>query len=133
MKLIADEQLTTTSTVPTYLFRGEIWNVDFGDETKEGQNVYYGRRPAVIISNNVGNRYSNVVTVCLLSSKQMKREYPTHLKLEPNEMNKLRVPSTIMAEQVRTIGKERLQFKVGKLTVKEEQQLNEVLKISFHL
>lgn len=119
----------TTNETPKYIFRGEIYMVDFREG--EGESVHYGKRPCLVISNDIGNRYSSIVNVCLLTTKVMKRDYPTHLKLEPNAMNKLRQESIAMFEQVRTIGKEKLGFKIGKLTDEEIHKMDEVLKITF--
>ena len=125
--------LTTekTNEAPKYVFRGEIYMVDFSDG--EGRSVHQGSRPAVIISNDVANRYSAIVNCCLLTSKTMKKDYPTHLKLTPNAMNKLRMDSVIMAEQVRTIGRETLKFKIGKLTDEEIQALDDVIRVALGL
>ena len=112
----------TTNETPKYIFRGEIYMVDFREG--EGESVHYGKRPCLVISNDIGNRYSSIVNVCLLTTKVMKRDYPTHLKLEPNAMNKLRQESIAMFEQVRTIGKEKLGFKIGKLTDEEIHKMD---------
>ena len=116
---------------PKYVFRGEIYMVDFKEG--EGGSVHQGSRPAVIISNDVGNRYSSIVNCCLLTSKVMKKNYPTHLKLTPNPMNKLKIDSVVMGEQIRTVGRETLKFKIGKLTDKEIQQLDEIVRITLGL
>lgn len=129
MNLTKEKAETRAKEVPKYVFRGEIYMVDFGEG--EGESVHQGRRPCVIISNDVGNRYSNIVNVCLLTTKIMKKQYPTHLKLTPNELNKLKLPSTLMAEQVRTIGRERLWFKIGKLTDEEIHKMDEVIQVTF--
>ena len=124
-------QTNTSTTAPKYVFRGELYMVDFGEG--EGMNVHQGRRPVVVISNDVGNRYSNIVNVCLLTTKEMKKQYPNHLKLTPNALNKLKQPSTVMTEQIRTIGKERLWFKIGKLTDEEIHQLNQTIHLTLGL
>ena len=117
---------------PKYIFRGEIYMVDFGD-LGEGRSVHQGSRPAVIISNDVANRYSPILNCCLLTSKIMKKDYPTHLKLTPNPMNKLKMDSVVMAEQVRTIGRETLKFKIGKLTDEEIRALDDVVRVALGL
>lgn len=119
---------------PKFVFRGEIYLVDFSENGSEyGESVQCGKRPCVILSNDVGNRYSRVVNCCVLSTKQMKKDYPTHLRLEPNEMNKLKQTSIAMVEQLRTVGKEKLKFKIGKLTEEEIHKLNEVIAVTLGL
>lgn len=117
---------------PRYVFRGEIYMVDFGD-LGEGRSVHQGSRPAVIISNDVANRYSSIVNCCLLTSKVMKKDYPTHLKLTPNPMNKLKMDSVVMTEQLRTVGREMLRFKIGKLTDEEIRALDDVVRVALGL
>ncbi len=119
--------------IPKYIFRGEIYMVDLGLASTDGASVHGGKRPCVVISNDVGNRYSPIVNCCLLSSKVMKKQYPTHFTLQPNPLNKLRQPSVLMAEQLRTVGKEKLLFKIGKLTPEELTSLTGALRIAMDI
>ena len=123
----------SNASSPKYVFRGEIYLVDFSDNSEYGESVQTGKRPCVVLSNDVGNRYSKIINCCVLSTKQMKKDYPTHLKLEPNEMNKLRQTSTVMVEQLRTVGREKLKFKIGKLTDEEIHRLNDVIAVTLGL
>ena len=120
-------------TPTKYIFRGEIYMVDLTDQNIDGKSVHCGRRPCIIISNDVGNRYSSCVNVCLLTTKKMEKKYPTHLVLEPNELNKSKLTSVAMTEQIRTLGKEKLMFKIGKLTDEEIHKLNETIMFSLDL
>ena len=114
------------------IYRGDLVIVKFEDG--QGKRTHQGgNRPAVVVSNNSGNRHSEIVTLCLLSSQIHKKHYPVHLLLEPNETNRLKESSIIMTEQIRTVGKECIRFKIGKLTENETHSLNQVLKISLGL
>lgn len=113
-----------------HIFRGQLYMVDLGEG--EGMSVQRGRRPCVVVSNNIGNRFSSIINVCVLTTSNRK-DYPMHVKLTPNEMNKLKESSTIMAEQIRTVPKERLMFKIGALTPKELDQLDRAMRLNYGL
>lgn len=92
--------------------RGEIYYIDFGDGVGSEQRGY---RPAVIISNNIGNRNSSTVIVAAITSRRPdKADLPTHVYVgtETGLVN----PSIILLEQIRTISKDRLDDYVGKLS-----------------
>lgn len=74
--------------------------------------VQRGTRPVVIVSNDIANRASPVVTVVPLTSKE-KEKLPTHVRLETN----LRpgVISTALCEQMISLDKSRLIACVGKI------------------
>lgn len=91
----------------TYLLnprQGDIYYADLGKGVDSEQS---GKRPVVIIQNDVGNKYSPTVIVAVISSKI--RELPTHLDLSFNfQEYGLSNPSMIFLEQIRTISKSRL-------------------------
>ena len=107
------------------IYRGDIYMVDF--QEGEGASSHRGKRPCIIVSNNVGNKYSSVVNVVLLTTNLKKKQLPTHLRLVPDHRNKLRQESTVMCEQMRTIGKECLKFKIGTLSREDTYRLDYVL------
>lgn len=52
-----------------YYARGQIWNRK-NDRDEEGRAVLKKRRPVIIVSNNVGNFFSGVVTVVPLTTSE---------------------------------------------------------------
>lgn len=107
------------------IYRGDLFMVEF--QEAEGASVHYGKRPCIVISNNVGNKYSSVVNVVMLTTNQKRKQLPTHLKLTPNSRNRLKQESVVMCEQIRTVGKECLRFKIGTLAREEIHTLDYVL------
>ena len=104
--------------------RGDIFfvskfNKSVGTEQEDG-------RPAVIVSNNVGNQYSEQVEVVYLTT-QDKKPLPTHVNVM------CRVPSTALCEQVHTVSKERLDNFIRSATAAEMAAIDEALKISLAL
>ena len=97
--------------------RGTIVMVDL--PTGNG-SVQGGVRPAVVISNNRGNKFSPVLIIVPLTSK-VKKYMPTHHTIEPSMINGLTKTSIALAEQIITIGKDMVRNIVGTL---EEIDIN---------
>lgn len=87
----------------TVLTRGDVWDTDF-DPVRGHEQA--GRRPGVIVSNDVFNRGpTNLVMVAPITSRS--RGVRSHVPLSPPEGG-LTVPSFIMCEQLRAFATERL-------------------------
>jgi mRNA interferase MazF len=105
--------------VETEVKRGDVFWVNFepslGGEIKK-------KRPAVVISTDRANLYLNRVVVVPLSSKTA--------TLYPSEARILLQGSEIkaMADQIRTVSKERLISKMGSLPLEEMRKVEQVLK-----
>lgn len=97
--------------------RGTIVMVDLplGNGSVQG-----GTRPAVVISNDKGNKFSPVLIVVPLTSR-VKKYMPTHYTIEPSTINGLSKTSIALAEQIITIGKDMVRNIVGTL---EEIDIN---------
>ena len=98
--------------------RGTIVMVDL--PTGNG-SVQGGTRPAVVISNDKGNKFSPVLIVVPLTSRMDKKYMPTHHTIEPSMINGLTKTSIALAEQIITIGKDTVRNIVGTL---EEIDIN---------
>ncbi len=98
--------------------RGDIYFADLDPVIGSEQG---GRRPVLIIQNDLGNRFSPTVIVLPLTSKLNKAPLPTHVPLLPPQGGIVR-PSIILCEQVRTVEKSRLLRYLGRLT-KEKMAL----------
>ena len=95
--------LPTTRTPKQY----EIWFAELGDHY--GTSVQSGNRPVLVISNDVANCNSPIITVIPLSSKLKKLELPVHIVLTEDECEMLRdehlEDSILLVEQITTIDK----------------------------
>lgn len=67
-------------------------------------SVQSGIRPCCVISNNLCNKFSPVVTVVPLTSKICKKNIPTHVKLNKKQ-TKLKTDSVALVEQLITVNK----------------------------
>lgn len=105
------------------VFRGDIWYVEKGGYTG---HEYGGGRPAVVVSNNKCNQFSECIEVVYLTS-QKKSELPTHVDVV------CQIASTALCEQVYTVSKDRLGNFFRQCTKAEMQKIDDALKISLGL
>lgn len=66
-----------------------------------------GLRPCCVVSNDMNNKYSPVLTIVPLTSKLMKRSLPTHIFLT-KEMYPIHTDSVALCEQIITADKTRI-------------------------
>lgn len=111
------------------IYRDSIIMVDFGQNQGCVQS---GKRPAVVIQNDVGNKFSTTTIVVPITGKH-KKELPTHHELYKKDYRCLKYDSTILAEQVLTICKGQILDIIGHLKDKDSEKLNEILSISINL
>lgn len=109
--------------------RGEIYYANLSPVVGSEQG---GRRPVLIIQNDIGNRYSPTVIVAAITAQISKGKLPTHVELSAAECH-LERDSVILLEQLRTIDKRRLREKVTVLGSKYMAKVNEALRISVGL
>ena len=100
----------------------EIWYANLNPVKGSEQQ---GFRPVVIISGNILNQYLPVVITCLLTTKI--KNYKGNVVLEPDEINGLAEKSEIMVFQIRSISKDRLVNKIGRIKEEQLQQLKQGL------
>ena len=109
--------------------RGGVYLADLspGQGSEQG-----GKRPVVIIQNNVGNRHSPTVIVAAITGKINKAKIPTHVEIS-KDTYKLDMDSVILLEQIRTVDKTRLEEKLTYLDEEKMREVNEALIISLAL
>ena len=107
------------------VYRGDMYYVERND-LSSGSEQKSGR-PAIIVSNDVGNRKSPVVEVVYLTT-QPKNDLPTHVDILSASK-----PSTALCEQITTINKDRLAGYIGAVTPEELEDINRALLISLQL
>lgn len=109
--------------------RGEIYVVNFdptiGFEIKK-------TRPALILQNDIGNRYSDTTIVAAITSSVGERLYPTEVLLEAMKTG-LKNDSVVLLNQVRSIDKMRLIKRVGKVDQEDMEKVDRALEISLGL
>ena len=105
----------------------EIWFADLNPVKGSKQK---GFRPVVIVSGNVVNEYLKIVIACPLTTKV--KNYKGNIVLEPDDINGLAAKSEILTFHIRSISKERLIKKVGRISEKQLEELkiglNDILR-----
>lgn len=104
--------------------RGDIFYADLDPIIGSEQG---GIRPVLVVQNNVGNRYSPTVVVLPVSSAK-KNYLPTHIHVCGLKM--LPKDSVVLAEQIRTIDRNRLKSYVGSVGFEIMKKVDKAVKIS---
>lgn len=113
----------------TDIKKGDIFYADLGDTIGSEQK---GMRPVVIIQNNIGNKFSPTVIVAAITSSMRKTSLPVHIEISAQESN-LPFESIILLEQVRTLDKSRLKYKISSLRPEFIKLIDDALKVSLEL
>ncbi len=104
--------------------RGEIWIVNWNPARGSEQA---GRRPALIIQNDIGNEKASTTIVAAVSSKV--KLYPMNVKVEAPEGGLLQ-SSIVTTSQILTVSKQRLEKRIGVLTAKTMMDVDQAIKLS---
>jgi mRNA interferase MazF len=107
--------------------RGEVWLVNWNPARGSEQA---GRRPALVIQNDIGNEKAATTIVAAISSTV--RVYPMNVRIKPPEGG-LERPSIIKTSQILTISKERLEKRLGSLSQKRMDEVDGAIKLSLSL
>lgn len=108
------------------LHRGEIFFAELSPVQGSEQG---GNRPVLVVQNDIGNHHSPTTIVLPITSRVNKSRLPTHVDLSSVESGLAR-DSVILAEQIRTIDKARLQKKVAELPPQAMNRVDRALGIS---
>lgn len=112
-----------------YPRRGEVYLVSFdptfGAEIKK-------TRPALIVQNDVANRYSPIAIVAAITSRVEGRLYPTEVLLRKPEGG-LKTDSVVLLNQIRSIDKQRLIRRLGTIKPGSMKEIDRALQISLGL
>jgi len=101
-------------------------NPTIGSETGKVQ-------PCAIVQNDVGNMYSPVTIVAVITSqKRLSKKYPVDVWVEKGE-GWLDAPSIILCDQIRTIDKKRISRILGQFSGPTMKEVDNALKISLAL
>ena len=95
--------------------QGDIVCLDFNPIKGHEQK---GKRPAIVISNNVFNKNTNMVIVCPITSNT--KEFPTHYILEDST----KIKGSVLCEHIRSID-----YEARKLKYVETASDNDLLSI----
>ena len=109
--------------------RGDLYWVD-RNPVKGSKQA--GRRPVVVIQNDIGNAVAPTVIVVPLTTRSFSKRYPINAHLSKG-IGGLKEDSTILLSHIRTIDKSRLNRKIGRLPALYLAQVDQAIKISLGL
>ena len=112
--------------------RGEIWEVDWSPGRGAEQ---IGRRPALIVQNDLGNHSETYPNTIIVAISTKGRDIPLHVFVVKSPRNGLREDSYVKCEQILTISKSRLvgDQAWGRLSAEEMRPVNTAIKRSLDL
>lgn len=109
--------------------RGEIYWLDLplspGSEEA-------GRRPILIVQNDIGNEASSTTIVAAITSQPRRRRYPFHVPIAAQESS-LPLDSTVLCEQIHTVDQGRLGGLAGSLSQEKMREVDQALRHSLAL
>jgi mRNA interferase MazF len=103
------------------ILRGEI---RWADLNPVKGNEQAGRRPVVILSQDIFNERSGTVIAVAITSLAQRAGFPLVFEFDPNALPKR---SWVKISQIRTLSTERIGKKIGTVTRKELDQIIEGL------
>ena len=109
--------------------RGEIYQADLNPVVGSEQG---GKRPVLVIQNDIGNTYSPTVIVAAITSQINKSRLPTLVEWLAEECG-LEKNSVLLLEQIRTLDKQRLLQRITELNPQKMTLVDDALKISLGL
>ena len=104
--------------------RGEVWLADLNPTRGHEQA---GRRPVLILSEDPFNR-SRAGLVIAIPITSTLRPIPLRVRLSPPEGG-LKVKSDALCEAVRSLSKERLAFRLGRVTAETMALVEDKLRV----
>lgn len=112
-----------------YPRRGEVYLISF--DSTVGAEIHK-TRPALILQNNIANRYSPVTIVAAISSHFEEPLYPTEVLIREPEGG-LRRDGVVLLNQIRSVDNRRLVKRLGRLEAQTMVRVAQALGISLGL
>lgn len=115
------------------LLRGDlIWlkKNPFAVDTDILLNVQSENRPYLIVSNNENNSKSPTINIVAVTKQTKKDKYPMHFKLDKDKYN-LKFDSVVLAEQIRTVNKDKVDEVITSLDAEDLKKLDKVIYIQY--
>ena len=117
-----------TTPANAQILRGDIFSVDFEPVRGSEQGKV---RPALVIQNDIGNRYSPTIIVAAITTGNYSR-FDVNVVIKAPEGG-LANDSIILLNQIRTIDRARLGRHWGRVSAQTLAQVDEAIKISLGL
>ena len=107
--------------------RGDIIIADLGQHETSVQS---GIQPCVVMSNNMANRHSSVITVVPLTSRIHKKQYlPTHVFLNGYRNTGLGRHSLALCEQITSVAFSDILRVAGRISERKMAEIGHAVKV----
>ena len=107
--------------------RGDIIIADLGQHETSVQS---GIRPCIVISNNMANQHSTVITVVPLTSKTRKKQYlPTHVFLNGYRNTGLDRHGLALCEQITSVAYSDILEVAGRVSKRKLTEIGHAVKV----
>ena len=128
-KLMIKGDVATVLTTTNNIIKPRRLDVYWVDLGQGNGSIQGGRRPCVVTTNDMANKFSPVIQVAPITSKMTKKALPTHVSIKQGECG-LSKDSTILLEQNMPVNKTQILSYIGTITSKEiEIKINKAIKI----
>ena len=87
------------------------------------------KRPALIVQNDIANKFSPVTIVAAISSRFDDPLYPTEVLIPAKSRTGLSGDSVVLLNQIRTVDKQRLSQQLGRLSSAKVGEVNQALRV----
>jgi mRNA interferase MazF len=104
---------------------GDIVRVDFG--TPRGSEAGF-IRPAIVVTADAFLRF-RPTTVFAVPLTRTPRSFPSHITIEPDDLNNLSSPSCALVEQLRAVAVERCSSSTGNVGPAVAHQILDILAL----
>ena len=109
--------------------RGDIYLVGF--DPTVGAEIQK-TRPALVIQNDIGNRYSPITVVAAITSQFALPPFPTEVVMEPEDSG-LNQRSAVVLNQIRSVDRQRLIKRIGRASLGVMSRVDRAIQISLGL
>ena len=101
--------------------RMDVWYADL--PLRNDSCVQGGNRPVIVISNDICNEVNTVITVVPMTRQMKRLSLPTHVVVASPDGGE----SVVLAEQVMTIDKNRLDNRLGSVSAADMRKIEAAL------
>lgn len=104
--------------------RGEIWMANVARPNGEKSSAaYYDKHPYLIINNNKWSEGSLCFNVFPITSSRRNKRSPVHVRLPLGSVPGLTKDSTVLCENITTLDRSQLLYKMGELTMEQRKDV----------
>jgi len=110
--------------------RGDLYVLDW-DPARGSEQA--GRRPGLVVSNDIGNRLGATVVEAAVTARPPRRSYPVTVRVPSAAQTGLNRDSSVLCAQLTTVSKDRLQRRIGAVPPELMREVDDALRAALDL